>query len=71
MNVPAKRRRFLPSRRKHARVRAKAIRMPLMPSLMRRRLQCYLALFITDIAVLFSSWRPAKTGSVSAATVIH
>ena len=47
-----------PARRGRARAESAA----LMPSLMRRRLQCYLALMVTDIAVLFASF--ALTGYV-------
>jgi hypothetical protein len=36
--------------------------MPLMPSLARRRLQCYLALMLSDIVALFASF--AITGFV-------
>ena len=43
-----------------ARARARAIRMPLMPSLQRRRLQCYLALMLGDIVSIFASF--ALTG---------
>ncbi len=39
-----------------AKVRARADAMPLMPSLLRRRLQCYLALMICDIISLFVSF---------------
>jgi len=35
------------------RARAKALRMPLMPSLERRRVQCYLVFMIADVAALF------------------
>ena len=41
------------SLRKRAKARAKALRMPLLPSLERRRLQCYLAMMLGDIAALF------------------
>lgn len=42
--------------------RARANDMPLMPSLIRRRLQCYLALMISDIVSIFASF--ALTGYV-------
>ena len=51
MNAPIAR--ISGSLRKRARARAKALRMPLMPSLGRRRLQCYLALMLGDIGALF------------------
>ena len=41
------------SLRKRAKARAKALRMPLLPSLERRRLQSYLGLMVGDIAALF------------------
>lgn len=43
-------------RLQRSKARARADAMPLMPSLMRRRLQCYLALMISDIAALFASF---------------
>ena len=42
--------------------RVRAESMPLMPSLMRRRLQCYLALVVSDIAAIFASF--AFTGYI-------
>jgi polysaccharide biosynthesis protein PslA len=46
-----------------ARAKARALRMPLMPSLQRRRAQCYLALMLVDIAMLFAGF--AIAGGVS------
>ncbi len=43
-------------RAERAKERARADAMPLMPSLLRRRLQCYLALMISDIVALFASF---------------
>jgi exopolysaccharide biosynthesis polyprenyl glycosylphosphotransferase len=51
MNAPVAR--VSGSLRKRAKARAKALRMPMMPSLERRRLQCYLSLMVGDIAALF------------------
>ena len=48
--------------RLRATARRRAVQMPLMPSLQRRRLQCYLALMIADIAAIFASF--ALTGYV-------
>ncbi len=44
------------SLRKRAKARAKALRMPLLPSLERRRLQSYLGLMVGDIAALFGGF---------------
>jgi lipopolysaccharide/colanic/teichoic acid biosynthesis glycosyltransferase len=44
------------AREQRAKVRARANAMPLMPSLLRRRLQCYLALMVCDIVALFASF---------------
>jgi hypothetical protein len=54
MNAPVAR--VAGSLRKRAKARAKALRMPLMPSLERRRLQCYLAFMIADVAALFTGF---------------
>lgn len=54
MNAPVAR--VSSSLRKRAKARAKALRMPMMPSLERRRLQCYLALMLGDIAALFAGF---------------
>jgi lipopolysaccharide/colanic/teichoic acid biosynthesis glycosyltransferase len=51
MNAPVAR--LGGSLRKRAKVRARAARMPLMPSLQRRRLQCYGLLMLADLAALF------------------
>jgi hypothetical protein len=51
MNAPVAR--LGGSLRKRAKARARAARMPLMPSLQRRRLQCYGLLMIADMAALF------------------
>jgi lipopolysaccharide/colanic/teichoic acid biosynthesis glycosyltransferase len=44
------------ARADRAKIRARADAMPLMPSLLRRRLQCYLALMVSDIVSLFASF---------------
>jgi hypothetical protein len=80
MNAPVAR--VAGSLRKRAKARAKALRMPLMPSLERRRLQCYLAFMIADVAALFTGfalsgvvrgglagWGRTAAGAVAAAGV--
>jgi lipopolysaccharide/colanic/teichoic acid biosynthesis glycosyltransferase len=54
MNAPVAR--VTGSLRKRARARAKALRMPLMPSLQQRRLQCHMVYMLTDAALLFASF---------------
>lgn len=54
MNAPVAR--VSGSLRKRAKARAKALRMPLMPSLQQRRLQCYLALMLGDILAIFAGF---------------
>jgi polysaccharide biosynthesis protein PslA len=51
MNAPVAR--LGGSLRKRAKARARAARVPLMPSLQRRRLQCYALLMLADIIALF------------------
>lgn len=54
MNAPVAR--VSGSLRKRAKARAKALRMPLMPSLQQRRLQCHLAFMLGDILAIFSGF---------------
>jgi lipopolysaccharide/colanic/teichoic acid biosynthesis glycosyltransferase len=54
MNAPVAR--LGGSLRKRAKARARAARMPLMPSLQRRRLQCYVLLMIADVLALFAGF---------------
>jgi lipopolysaccharide/colanic/teichoic acid biosynthesis glycosyltransferase len=51
MNAPVAR--LGGSLRKRAKARARAARVPLMPSLQRRRLQCYALLMLADVVALF------------------
>lgn len=72
MNAPARLISAPPPSRKQAQAKASVIPMPLMPSLQRRRLQCYLALMASDIAALFAGFalagylRPAADGLAQA-----
>ena len=50
------------ARAQRAKERARADAMPLMPSLIRRRMQCYLALMVGDILSIFTSF--ALTGFI-------
>lgn len=43
-------------RAERAKERARAEAMPLMPSLLRRRLQCYIAMMVSDIVSIFASF---------------
>ena len=54
MNAPVAR--VSGSLRKRAKARAKALRMPLMPSLQQRRLQCHLAFMLGDILAIFAGF---------------
>lgn len=54
MNAPVAR--VSGSLRKRAKARAKALRMPLMPSLQQRRLQCYLAFMLGDVLAIFAGF---------------
>ena len=54
MNAPVAR--VSGSLRKRAKARAKALRMPLMPSLQQRRLQCYLAFILGDVLSIFAGF---------------
>ena len=54
MNAPVAR--LGGSLRKRAKARARAARMPLMPSLQRRRLQCYALLMVADVIALFAGF---------------
>jgi len=54
MNAPVAR--VSGSLRKRAKARAKALRMPLMPSLQQRRLQCYLAFILGDVLAIFAGF---------------
>lgn len=54
MNAPVAR--VSGSLRKRAKARAKALRMPLMPSLQQRRLQCHIAFMLGDILAIFTGF---------------
>jgi hypothetical protein len=54
MNAPVAR--VSGSLRKRAKARAKALRMPLMPSLQQRRLQCHLIFMLGDILAIFAGF---------------
>ncbi len=59
MNAPTNRIEKSFRRSATARAKAKSIALPLLPSLGRRRMQCYLAMMITDIAALAISFAAA------------
>lgn len=54
MNAPVAR--VSGSLRKRAKARVKALRMPLMPSLQQRRLQCYLTFMLGDVLAIFAGF---------------
>ena len=56
MNAPIVRDRGLQSKRASSQARGQVLRMALMPAMHRRRLQCYLALMLADIAALVMSF---------------
>jgi len=58
MNAPVAR--VTKSLRKRAKARAKALRMPLMPSLEQRRLQCYVIFMLADMLAMFAGFAAAS-----------
>lgn len=60
MNAPVAR--VTKSLRKRAKARAKALRMPLMPSLEQRRLQCYVIFMVADIVAMSCGFAVASYG---------
>lgn len=71
MNAPVAR--VSGSLRKRAKARAKALRMPLMPSLQQRRLQCYLAFILGDVLAILAGFALAgylRTETFSGATLM-